>query len=105
MRLLFDIWIKNLGKDFKYSPEEKIIFKEIYNYVYDRVYLLLPEIDKEQDANERTVFMVYLLEKPMKIQPSGFSDRLFDKIMSCFNENDPHLLWERVEKELVRFLN
>ncbi len=103
MRLLFDIWIKNSGIEFKYTLEEQIIFEEIYKYVSDRVYPILPEIEVEQDASEFAVIMVYLSEKPIKIQPEGFSDELFNKIMACFNENDAHLIEKKVAKASLHF--
>lgn len=49
--------------------------------------------------------IIYLTEKPMKIQPRGYSETLHNKIVSCFNDKDVELLWKSVEAGLLRFMN
>lgn len=49
--------------------------------------------------------IVYLLKHPYAIQPARYSDKLHNKIVGSFNENDTQLLWESVAKAVSTFLN
>jgi hypothetical protein len=105
MNVLFDVWAKH-GLEAKYSPEEEVAFEAIYNYIYDRIVFMWDEIEaEEKDESNQKAVMVYLLEQPMKIQPIGYSEKLHEKIVGCFNEKDADLLWESVAEALRRFLN
>lgn len=105
MHVLFDVWGK-FGVEANYSPEEQIAFEAIYNYIYDRIVFMWDEIEaEEKDETVQKAIVVYLLEKPMKIQPRGYSDKLHNRIVGCFNENDAELLWKSVANDLKRLLN
>lgn len=106
MRMLFDIWIKFPGYN-DYKPEEEVALETIWNYVYDRVYPLIEEIEKEEAVEDgiSKAIIIYLMNEPKAIQPRGYSDQLCKKINSCFNENDGKLLWLSVENALSGLMN
>ena len=105
MNVLFDVWAK-FGTDAKYTPEEEIAFETIYNYIYDRIVFMWDEIEaEEKDETIHKAIIVYLLERPMKIYPKGYSEKLHNMIIGCFNENDAELLWKSVALYLSRLLN
>lgn len=108
MRVIFDVWIRDNGK-VKYTPEQEILFKTIYEYIYDRVHHIIDEIDQEE-ANEKPgdkpkAIIVYLLKKPYAILPTLYSEKLHNRIVGSFNENDARLLWESVAQALITFMN
>lgn len=104
--MLFDIWIRDNGT-VTYTPEQELLFKTIWEYVYDRIAFLATEMDSEEDGEvqPKKAVVIYLLERPNKIQPKGYSDRLCEKINGCFNERDAELLWKSVADKLTSFLN
>jgi hypothetical protein len=106
MNLLFDIWIKY--PDYKdYKPEEELAIKTIWEYVYDRIFLLIDEMEAEENNGNgiSKAVVIYLMNVPKAIQPRGYSDKLCDKINACFNENDGKLMWESVEQSLKGLMN
>ncbi len=108
MRVIFDIWIRDEFEG-KYSPEQEVLFETVFNYIYDRVHHIIDEIDAEEalgdkEGNPRAI-IVYLLKKPYAIQPARYSDKLHNRIIGCFNENDARLLWESVADALLSFMN
>ena len=108
MNLLFDIWIKYPGYK-NYTPEEEQVLKTIWDYVYDRIYLLIPDIENEE-INTKTpekppAVIIYLMNKPTAVQPRGYSDALCDKIIKCFNENDGRILGKMIVGKLQSLLN
>lgn len=106
MNVLFDVWGKFGTGEGIYTPEEESVFESIYNYIYDRIVFMWDEIEEEERQGEsQKAILVYLLESPMKIQPRGYSEKLHNRIVDCFNERDAELLWKSVENSLKRLLN
>jgi len=70
--------------------------------------IIFEEIDQEEESepikNSRMI-MVYLLQKPYAMQPRGYSEKLHNRIVGCFNENDAKLLWESVGDAISKFMN
>jgi len=105
MRVLFDVWVK-FGADINnYTESESQVFESIYKYIYDRIVFMWDEIELEETTNQKCAIMVYLMESPMKIQPRGYSDKLTERVLGCFNDNDAALLWDSVDRDLKKFLN
>lgn len=109
MNVIFDVWIRDNGR-VKYTPEQEIFFETIFNYIYDRVHHIIDEIDAEEEAGEKNgekpkAIIVYILKRPYAIQPARYSDKLHNRIVGCFNENDARLLWESVATALITFNN
>jgi hypothetical protein len=109
MNILFDIWINNstIPAPYKFTPEEESGLQTIWIYIYDRVALLIDEIEKEENESSeyKKAIVIYLLNKPMAIQAHGYSERLTEKIYSCINENDVKTLWQTVENKLSSFIS
>lgn len=107
MRVIFDVWIRDNGKVI-YTQEQQALFEAIFNYIYDRVHLFIDEIDREEAEEKETepkAIIVYLLKHPYAIQPARYSDKLHNKIVGSFNENDTQLLWQSVAKAVTTFMN
>ena len=105
MIILFDVWNK-FGATAKYSPEEEIVFKSVYDFIYDRIYFMDAEIEKEENEATDTIgIFVYLMSSPMIVLPVGYSNKLHNRIVGSFNENDVRILWESVQDSITRFLN
>ena len=107
MRILFDVWIRDNGS-VVYTQEQEALFEAVHHYIYDRLYLLIDEIDKEElreDEDKPKAIIVYLLKHPYAIQPARYSDELSARIIGSFNEKDAQLLWESVAKALSTFQN
>ncbi len=107
MRVIFDVWIRDKFEG-KYKPEEEILFESVFNYIYDRVHHIIDEIDEEEEHEEpgkSKAIIVYLMEKPAKIVPARYSEKLTDRILGCFNENDAKLMWGSVANEIRKLWN
>lgn len=104
MIVLFDVWAK-FGADKVYSDIEERIFESVYNYIHDRILILDKEIELEEIQNSEAAILVYLMTEPKAIVPKGYSDKLTNRILGCFNENDTNLLWQSVGNDLKAMLN
>lgn len=105
MNIFFDLEIDGLDIT-TCSLEEQTALETIWNYVYDRIFVLIDEIENEETANEKPkAIVIYLMGKQRAVQPGGYSKDLNEKILNCFNENDAKLLWEKVNESLLRFMN
>lgn len=99
MNIRVDVWEKFPG--YEYQPSEESAFRAIWNFVYDRVFVLLEEIEKEESADKnQKVIMIYLMNHPKRIQCTGYSNALTKKINMSFNETDVSLLLRSAENVL-----
>jgi len=104
MNVLFDVWAL-YENDHVYTDLEERMFESIYNYIHDRILILDNEIEKEEISNKDAAILVYLCTDPKAILPKGYSEKLTNRILGCFNENDVSLLWQSVENDVKTMLN
>ena len=105
MNMIFDVWINYRGK-LNHSAEQKLLLKTIWEYAYGRVALLVDEIEEEEKEDKYSkAIVIYLMKRPYSIQPRGYSDKLTEKIIGCFNDNDAKIMWESVADKLLSFMN
>ena len=103
--MFFDVWVKDSGNVI-YTQEQELLFEVVWKYIYDRIAFLIDEIEEEENkALEPPAIMIYLLQKPYAIQPRGYSDRLNEKIVGCFNERDVEIMWKSVEDKIMAYWN
>jgi|ERR1700743_857414 len=102
MIILFDLWV--LNPDENYSPEEKIMFNTIHEFVHDRIVFLYDEITKEEEERKKDspCIMIELIRKRLSF--NGYSPELTQKLKGCFNNNDWELLGKRFD-DAYGFLN
>lgn len=73
-------------------PAEEKVFETFFNFVYDRIYLLDAEIEKEEisDPSESKAIIVEILKR--RISFKDYSPELTEKLQSCFTEHDHKIL-------------
>ncbi len=101
MRLIFDVWVLDNGKG-KYTLDQETMFRTVYEYIYDKVFHLLPEIDEANEKDETACIMPELLKK--RIGFHGYSPELEKKLLDCFDEDSTAELAVRF-KEAFAYLN
>ena len=105
MNLTFDVWIK-YGDEAKHSPEQKLLLRTIWDYAYNRISLLVDEIEEEERKdNKPKAIVIYLMRRPHVIRPRGYSDELTQRIIECFNDKDAELMWNSVGEKLLSLMN
>jgi len=74
------------------SPTDEKVFETFYNFVYDRVYILDAEIQKEEDADptESKAIIIELVKQ--RITFKDYSPELTAKLQHCFTEHDYKIL-------------
>ena len=101
MRLIFDVWVIDNGK-VKYTMEQETMFKTVYEFIYDKVYHLLPQIDEANERDETACIMPELLKS--RIGFHGYSPELERALINCFDEKSTAELAIRF-KEAFAYLN
>jgi hypothetical protein len=106
MNIIFDVWVLPNYKK-KFSIEQEKMLQVIWQFVYDKTFPLIKEIEAEEFGHEKVEkhIMICLTTKPKKIEPHGYSKELIDKINGSFNEKDSELMWQSVVDAVQSLLN
>ena len=106
MNLIFDLQILNSNLPNEITVEQDLALQTIYEHIKERLMVLKDEIDKEElifDGTPRPAIVIHT--KRNKVIPNNYSKGLSDKIVSCFNENDGVVIFEKFRLSMKEFLN
>ena len=106
MNIIFDLQILNNNLPNEITIEQDLALQTIYGHIKERLMVLKDEIDKEElnfDGTPRLAIVIHT--KRNKVIPNNYSKGLSDKIVSCFNENDGIIIFERFKLAMKDLLN
>lgn len=99
MKIYFDIEVKYIDRLERLSDKSKYLLQELKRFITQRFDVFKDEIEQEETDHDAYIVFV-LLESPMFLSFTNFSDPLRQKMSESFTEDDMNYITMKIVTEL-----